>query len=187
MEDTPTEELDERCLDTFPRWLRSLGRDVGALAGLVDAEGLPGEARALVVGALTYLVKSLDLIPDGVEDLGYIDDAFMVRVASALALAQIPEPDRQAHPVLASLASDARLIEHFMGARYPRLERYATRLSELSARGRGVPDVLADTEQRSALISEIQAWANSYEDPVFLRDPRTLVKLSAFLDTKLPA
>ena len=187
MEDTLKKDLDERCLDAFPSWLRSLGRDVGALAGLVDAEELPTEARALVAGALTYLVKSLDLIPDGVEDLGYIDDAFVVRVASAQALAQVPEPDRPSHPVLARRASDAGLVERFMGAQYPRLERYAARLSELSARGRSVQDVLTDPEQRAALISEVQAWANSYEDPLFQRDPRTLVKLSAFLDTKLPA
>ncbi|MBN1610897.1 MAG: DUF1232 domain-containing protein [Polyangiaceae bacterium] len=187
MEDTLTEDLDERCLDAFPRWLRSLARDVGALAGLVDAEELPTEARVLVAGALTYLVKSLDLIPDGVEDLGYIDDAFVVRVASALALDQVPEPDREALPVLASLASDARLIERFMGAQYPRLERYAARLSDLSARGRSAQDIVIDSERRAALVSEIQAWQNSYEDPLFERDPRTLIKLSAFLDTKLPA
>jgi uncharacterized membrane protein YkvA (DUF1232 family) len=186
MEDTLTEDLDEQCLDAFPRWLRSLARDVGALASLVDAEELPTEARALVAGALTYLVKSLDLIPDGVEDLGYIDDAFVVRVASALALDHVPEPAREAHPVLARLASDARLIERFMGAQYPRLEQYAARVSELSARGRSVQDVLTDADQRAGLISEIQAWADSYEDPLFQRDPRTLIKLSAFLDTKLP-
>jgi uncharacterized membrane protein YkvA (DUF1232 family) len=186
MEDTLTEDLDQECLDTFPRWLRSLARDVGALAGLVDSDELPAEARTLVLGALTYLVKSLDLIPDGVEDLGYLDDAFVVRVASALALAEVPEPDREAHPVLAGLASDARLIARFLGAQYPRLERYASRLSELSARGRTVQDVLNDSEQRVALVSEVRAWANGYEGPLFQRDARTLIKLSAFLDTKLP-
>jgi uncharacterized membrane protein YkvA (DUF1232 family) len=187
MQDPQIERLDEQCLDAFPDWLQSLGSDVCALADLVDAEGLPADARILVVGAITYLLKSLDLIPDGVEDLGYIDDAFVVRVASALALTAVAEPDRDGYPVLASLASDAGLIERFMGTQYPRLQRYAVRLADQSARGRSVQDVLSDPDQRAALVSEVQAWANSYEVPEFRRDPRSLIKLSAFLDTKLPA
>jgi hypothetical protein len=34
-------------------------------------------------GLAQRIFKSLDLIPDGIEDLGFIDDAFVFRVAAA--------------------------------------------------------------------------------------------------------
>lgn len=187
MEDSPKDTLEGQYLDAFARWLGSLGSDASALAGSIQDEALPADARGPVVGALTYLVKSLDLIPDGVEDLGYIDDAFVLRVASALALGTVPETERDSSSAVAGLAKDAALIELFLGAAYSRLERYAARLIELSARGRSAQDALADPEQRTRLVSEVQAWAKSYETPKFQHDPRSLIKLLAFLDTKLPA
>src|SRR5881394_3793556 len=78
-------ELYNRCLDTFPEWLRSLATDATDLSNLLEGDGISEDAKKYVAGSLNYLFKSLDLIPDGIEDLGFLDDAFVLRVAAAAA------------------------------------------------------------------------------------------------------
>jgi len=175
--------LDSRCLEAFPGWLKSLAEDAQKLAGLLEhAEASQGAQRG-AVSALNYLFKSLDLIPDGLEDLGFIDDAFVLRVAAAL----ISEADRDADGVLVTLAADATLISEFLGADYARLERYVQKLGDSSARGRNVTQILEDAAVRSDFVREVRQWAAGYTSPSFARDTRSLVKLKSFLSTRLPA
>lgn len=173
--------LETRCLDAFPSWLRSLAEDANALGSLLEDAALALPAKRRVAGALTYLFKSLDLIPDGLEDLGFIDDAFVFREAARAAAAEA------SNEVLTKLAEEAALIEEFLGEAYPRLTRYVEGLESSSARGRSVDDVLNDEAKRAELVREVRQWASSYEAPSFGRDERNLVKLRAFLLTKLPA
>jgi len=65
MSDAP---IDPRYLEIFPQWLRSLGEDAAGIAEAVAAGGDDDAARSLVSG-LNYIFKSLDLIPDGIDDL----------------------------------------------------------------------------------------------------------------------
>lgn len=170
-------DLRARCLEAFPNWLKTLGSDVGALSELLNQPELDDDTRRWVAGAINYLFKSLDLIPDGIEDLGFIDDAFVLRVAASKAAPQ---------DALKQLAEDAQLIQEFLEEDYERLERYVGSLSHIAARGRTVDDVLGDVAVRDALVAEATAWAESYVAPTFARDEKNLVKLRAFLATKLP-
>jgi len=175
--------LDSRCLEAFPAWLKSLAEDAQKLAGLLEhAEASPAAQRG-AASALTYLFKSLDLIPDGLEDLGFIDDAFVLRVAAT----QVGEGDRDADGVLLTLAADASLISEFLGDDYPRLERYVQKLESGSARGRSVEQILEDAALRADFVREVRQWAAGYAPPSFARDTRSLVKLKSFLATRLPA
>ncbi|HKY36071.1 MAG TPA: YkvA family protein [Polyangiaceae bacterium] len=174
--------LDSRYLEAFPGWLRSLADDAQKLAGLLEQKAAPGAQRG-AASALTYLFKSLDLIPDGLEDLGFIDDAFVLRVAAA----QVAESERDAGGALARLAGDAELIREFLGPDYARLERYVEKLSEGSARGRSVAQILEDATLRSDFVREVKQWASGYAAPSFARDTRSLIKLKSFLGTRLPA
>jgi uncharacterized membrane protein YkvA (DUF1232 family) len=174
--------LDSRCLEAFPGWLKSLAEDAQKLAGLLEhAEASPAAQRG-AASALNYLFKSLDLIPDGLEDLGFIDDAFVLRVAAAL----VSEGDRDAEGVLVTLAADAGLISEFLGADYPRLERYVQKLADGSARGRSVAQILEDGALRVDFVREVRQWSAGYTSPSFARDTRSLVKLRSFLGTRLP-
>ena len=175
--------LDSRCLEAFPGWLRSLADDAQKLAGLLDQKGVSGAAQRGAAGALNYLFKSLDLIPDGLEDLGFIDDAFVLRVAAA----QVAEAERDGTGVLARLAGEAELIREFLGDDYARLGRYVDKLAEGSARGRSVAQILEDTALRADFVREVKQWASGYNSPSFARDTRSLVKLKSFLSTRLPA
>jgi len=174
--------LDSRCLEAFPGWLRSLADDAQKLAGLLEQKAAPGAQRG-AVSALNYLFKSLDLIPDGLEDLGFIDDAFVLRVAAA----QVAEAERDAGGVLTRLAGEAELIREFLGPDYARLERYVEKLGEGSARGRSVAQILDDAALRADFVREVKQWASGYAAPSFARDTRSLVKLKSFLGTRLPA
>jgi len=179
-------ELNTRCLDTFPEWLRTLGADASALAEALSAPDLPEDARRYIAGGLNYLFKSLDLIPDGIEDLGFLDDVFVLRVSSALALALATQAGA-APPVLSRLAEGTKLISELLGKDYSRLEAYTRTLTKSSARGRSVEEILGNDEIRSTFLNEVTGWASSYEAPTFARDEKNLVKLQAFLNAKLPA
>lgn len=170
-----------RYLEVFPAWLRTLGEDAGALGNVVTSRA-DDEVNRYVTSGLNYIFKSLDLIPDGIEDLGFCDDAFVIRVAAALAC----EADGAAREgVLERLATDAKEIEAFLGDDYPRLVKYVQDLRKGGARGRTVEEIMTDASARSAFGQEVAAWAKEYEVPTFTKDVKTLIKLKAFLSAKL--
>lgn len=179
-------ELHTRCLDTFPEWLRTLAADAQDMSQLLASTTSPEIARRYVTGGLNYLFKSLDLIPDGIEDLGYLDDAFVLRVAAHLALHEAPAAKDEA-PVLARLAGDAKLVSELLGKDFARLEAYVRGLTRGAARGRTVDDILNDAKVRGDFLHEVKGWAASYAAPSFTRDEKNLVKLQSFLSAKLPA
>jgi uncharacterized membrane protein YkvA (DUF1232 family) len=177
-------DLHNRCLDTFPEWLRTLSADATELGELLGSD-LSETPRRQIAGSLNYLFKSLDLIPDGIEDIGFLDDAFVLRVGAVLAI----KSDRAAadKPVIARLAKDAELVSELLGKDFARLEAYVSTLQKGAARGRSVDEILADEQSRAAFLHELAGWSSSYQAPTFSRDEKNLVKLQSFLGAKLPA
>ncbi|HEX7663238.1 MAG TPA: YkvA family protein [Polyangiaceae bacterium] len=174
---------DARFLEMFPAWLSTLGEDANNLGKLVTEDGQDDDVKRYVVGGLNYLFKSLDLIPDGIDDIGFLDDAFVLRVSAHLAVAEKPEAK---NATLERLAEDAKPLKEFMGEDYDRLETYVKGLKKGAARGRTVDEVMDSTETRNAFAHEVTAWSQEYQSPSFTRDPKTLIKLKAFLNAKLP-
>lgn len=173
--------------EAFPVWLRTLGEDVEELASLLDDASLGQEARESVAGGLNYLFKSLDLIPDGVEHLGYLDDCFVIRVAAELALqAGGDDASTEALRILGRLANDAELIHEFLGADVSRLVTYVKTLRRGAARGRSVNDILTDDDTRREFVQDVKAFCQSYKNPGLPAEEKSLVKVKAFLDAKLP-
>jgi uncharacterized membrane protein YkvA (DUF1232 family) len=175
--------IDPRYLEIFPQWLRSLGEDAGLVGDALAADTRDDDATRSLVAGLNYIFKSLDLIPDGIDDLGFLDDAFVLRVGCALAGAARPDVKQG---VVQRLADDAAAIRDFLGDDYARLETYARGLRKGAARGRTVEDILGDKPTRDTFLAEVKAWSAAYQVPSFTRDPKTLVKLKAFLSAKLP-
>ena len=173
--------VDERFLEAFPAWLRALGEDASLLGAYVGPEA-PEPVRRYVTAGLNYIFKSLDLIPDGIDDLGFLDDAFVIRVAAALATAEAPSAKDGA---LGRLADDAGAVKDFLGADYARLETYVRGLRKGAARGRTVDDIIGDDGIRTQFVAEVKAWSEAYQVPSFTRDKKTLIKLKAFLGAKL--
>jgi len=175
--------VDPRYLEVFSQWLRSLGEDAAAVGEVVATKGGNDDAARSLIAGVNYVFKSLDLIPDGIDDLGFMDDAFVLRVACALAAASRPEIKEGA---IERLTTDARAVRDFLGEDYARLESYVLGLRKGGARGRTVDDIAGDAETRTTFLGEIKEWSKGYTPPNFTRDPKTLVKLRAFLSAKLP-
>jgi len=175
--------LDPRYLEMFPQWLRSLGEDAGQVGDTLAKHATDDEATRSLVAGLNYIFKSLDLIPDGIDDLGFLDDCFVLRVACGHAAASRAELNDGA---IQRLAEDARSVHDFLGDDYARLETYVKGLRKGAARGRTVEDIVAEEPTRSQFLQEVKAWSAGYQIPSFTRDPKTLVKLKAFLNAKLP-
>ena len=174
-------QVDERYLEIFPAWLRSLGEDANALGAVIASDAPEGVLRYVTAG-LNYIFKSLDLIPDGIDDLGFLDDAFVLRVAAQLATTESPAAKEGA---LGRLADEAKNVKDFLGDDYARLETYVRGLRKGAARGRTVDDIIGDAATRQTFLVEVKGWAQAYQIPSFTRDKKTLIKLKAFLSAKL--
>jgi uncharacterized membrane protein YkvA (DUF1232 family) len=180
-------ESEAKYLDVFPAWLRSLGDDAENLGKLLSNASLGESARQALAGGVNYLFKSLDLVPDGIDDIGYLDDAFVLRVAADHAIAEDVSnlPAEQARS-LNRLAEEADLVKEFLSGQYPRLDAYVRGLRKTAARGRSVQDILHNDSVRAAFLSDLRGFAQAYEAPSLSRDEKNLVKLRAFFDAKLP-
>ncbi len=182
-----SEAQQAKYLDTFPQWLRGLGEDAEAMAALLGEDTLPEEARGAIAGGLNYLFKSLDLIPDGIDDIGYLDDAFVLRVAADLASREDASGvDVDKLRVLNRLGEECDLVREFLEGNYARLEAYVKGLRKGAARGRAVLDIIAEDSVRDEFMSDVRGFARSYESPSFAREEKNLIKLRAFFDAKLP-
>ncbi len=168
-------------LDAFPIWLKRLPEDVRGLAAVLIEVGSDSPAASTLAGALNYLFRSLDLIPDGIEDLGFVDDAFVLRVA----VAGLPQELKGKSDVLTRLSEESQLIREFLGEDYSRLEAYVLGVNTVTVRGRSVDAILAEAAVREEFLAELKSWADSFEPPSFARDVRNLTKLSSFLRTRL--
>jgi uncharacterized membrane protein YkvA (DUF1232 family) len=175
--------VEAQCLEAFPAWLKSLGDDAQELAAVVESAEAPLAARRGAASALNYLFKSLDLIPDGLEDIGFMDDAFVFRVAASTLSSDDTSAD--ATGTLGRLAGDAALVRDFLGDVYPRLGAYVAGLAAVKVRGRNVDEVLADDAALADFVRDARQWASGYQPPAFYRDDRNLVKLRSFLAAKL--
>ncbi len=180
-------DTDAKYLDTFPQWLRNLGDDAEQLAGVLDQASAANSAREAVAGGLNYLFKSLDLIPDGIDDIGFLDDAFVLRVAADLATREGTKgmADAPAKAV-ERLADECDVVRNFLGDDYTRLESYVRGLRKGAARGRTVQDIVGDDRVRDDFLSDVRGFAKSYASPSFAREEKNLIKLRAFFDAKLP-
>ena len=178
---------DAKYLDTFPAWLRNLGLDAQELSELLTVDSMAQDAKEAIAGGLNYLFKSLDLIPDGIDDIGYLDDAFVLRVAAEMASHEdTGSANAEQLEVLSRLTNDCETVRSFLGDDFTRLETYVKGLRNGAARGRSVADILDDDDVRRAFLSDVRGFAKTYESPSFAREEKNLIKLKAFFDAKLP-
>ena len=177
--------IDPRFLEIFPTWLNTLGKDAAAVGEAIavhSQDEAHGDIGRYLTAGLNYIFKSLDLIPDGIDDLGFLDDAFVLRIAAQLATAEQPDAREGA---IGRLAGEADAVKDFLGADYVRLETYVRALRKGAARGRTVEDIMTDADTRTTFLQEVGAWGEHYQVPSFTRDMKTLIKLRAFLSAKL--
>ena len=180
-------ESEAKYLDVFPGWLHSLAGDAEALGAVLQARAGSDGAREAIAAGLNYMFKSLDLVPDGTDDIGYLDDAFVLRIAADLALREdTTGVGADMLRDLNRLASDADTVRGFLGADFARLEAYVIAQRKAAARGRSAHDIARDAATCTAFLSDVRGFAKGYQPPNFGREDKNLVRLRAFFDAKLP-
>jgi uncharacterized membrane protein YkvA (DUF1232 family) len=71
-------------------WARAIKRDVYALSLAAADPRVPWYAKVVAVSVAAYALSPIDLIPDFVPILGYLDDVLIVPVGILLAVTLVP-------------------------------------------------------------------------------------------------
>ncbi|MFN3624096.1 MAG: YkvA family protein [Hyphomicrobium sp.] len=87
-------------------WARSIKRDVHALYLSARDPRVPWYAKAIALAVAAYALSPIDLIPDFIPVLGYLDDLVLVPLGILVAIRLIPAEVLAEHR---ASASDARL------------------------------------------------------------------------------
>ncbi|VIO76461.1 hypothetical protein CI1B_64660 [Bradyrhizobium ivorense] len=78
-------------LSSIKIWARNLKRDSYALYLAARDPRVPWYAKALAVAIAAYALSPIDLIPDFIPVLGYLDDLILVPAGIWLAIRLIPD------------------------------------------------------------------------------------------------
>ena len=87
-------------------WARLVERDIHALYLCSRDPRVPWHAKALAIFVAAYALSPIDLIPDFVPVLGYLDDVILVPVGIWLVVRLIPAHVMAEHRELAAAAHD---------------------------------------------------------------------------------
>lgn len=74
------------------RWMTLAKREIVALSLAARDPRVPWPAKLLAAATVAYAVSPIDLIPDFIPVIGYLDDAILLPLAVWLTLRLIPAP-----------------------------------------------------------------------------------------------
>jgi uncharacterized membrane protein YkvA (DUF1232 family) len=84
------EGTDGRLKDRLRRWARQIKRDVHALYLAARDPRVPWYAKAVAIAVAAYALSPIDLIPDFIPVVGYLDDLVIVPFGILLAVKLVP-------------------------------------------------------------------------------------------------
>jgi uncharacterized membrane protein YkvA (DUF1232 family) len=93
-------------LDRWKRWARTIKRDAHALYLASRDPHVPWYAKALALAVAAYAASPIDLIPDFIPVIGYLDDLIIVPLGIALVVRLVPPEIMAEHRALAVAAQD---------------------------------------------------------------------------------
>lgn len=79
-----------RWIDHFRRWANVAKRDVMALWLAARDPRVPWYAKGLAAAVAAYALSPIDLIPDFIPVLGYLDDLIIVPIGIILVVRMVP-------------------------------------------------------------------------------------------------
>jgi uncharacterized membrane protein YkvA (DUF1232 family) len=92
-------------------WARLVKRDVHAIYRAARDPRVPWYAKALAICVACYALSPIDLIPDFVPILGYVDDVIIVPLGILIVVKLIPPEIMAEHRASAAAAQD-RPVSH---------------------------------------------------------------------------
>jgi uncharacterized membrane protein YkvA (DUF1232 family) len=93
-------------LKRWKRWARSIKRNADALYLTARDRRVPWYVKALAIAVAAYALSPIDLIPDFVPVLGYLDDLIIVPAGIAFVIWLIPPEIMAQHRATALAAQD---------------------------------------------------------------------------------
>jgi uncharacterized membrane protein YkvA (DUF1232 family) len=93
-----------RMLERLKDWARFIKRDVHALWLAARDPRTPWYAKAFAVVIAAYALSPIDLIPDFIPVLGYLDEVILLPLAIALAVWMVPSHVMAEHRAAAASA-----------------------------------------------------------------------------------
>jgi uncharacterized membrane protein YkvA (DUF1232 family) len=91
-------------VDKWKQWARLLKRDAHALYLAARDPRVPWYAKAVALAVGAYAFSPIDLIPDFIPVVGYLDDLIIVPLGIALVVRMIPPDIMAEHRASASIA-----------------------------------------------------------------------------------
>jgi len=91
-------------LERLRDWAREIKRDVHALYLAARDPRVPWYAKAVALAVAAYALSPIDLIPDFIPVIGYLDDVIIVPLGILLAVQLIPADILAEHRATASEA-----------------------------------------------------------------------------------
>ncbi len=91
-------------LKRIKAWAQALKRDVHALYLAARDPRTPWYARAFALAIAAYALSPIDLIPDFIPVLGYLDEAILLPLAILLAVRMVPSDIMAEHRMAAAKA-----------------------------------------------------------------------------------
>jgi uncharacterized membrane protein YkvA (DUF1232 family) len=79
-------------LSTLKQWARVIKRDVVALWIAAGDPRVPWHVKVAAGAVAAYALSPIDLIPDFIPVLGYLDDLIIVPIGILLVVRMVPEP-----------------------------------------------------------------------------------------------
>ena len=89
-------------LDKVKSWAHNLKRDIAALYIAAHDSRTPWTARVIALAVTLYALSPIDLIPDFIPVIGYLDDLIIVPLGIWLVIRLIPPDLMQAYREAAS-------------------------------------------------------------------------------------
>ena len=96
-------------LHQIKEWARAIKRDVVALWLAARDPRTPWYAKALAMAVAAYALSPIDLIPDFIPVLGYLDDAILVPLGIMLVVRLMP-PELMAEYRAAAAAAEGKPV-----------------------------------------------------------------------------
>jgi uncharacterized membrane protein YkvA (DUF1232 family) len=93
-------------LDRLQQWARTMKRDVHAIYLAARDPRVPWYAKALALCVAGYALSPIDLVPDFIPVVGYLDDLIIVPIGILLVVAMIPDDVMAEHRAAATAAGN---------------------------------------------------------------------------------
>ncbi len=99
-------EKGRRMLDRLKSWARSVKRDAHALYLVARDPRVPWFVKAPALAEAAYAASPIDLIPDFIPVIGYVDDVIIVPLGLVLVIRLIPPEIMEQRRELAAAVQD---------------------------------------------------------------------------------